>query len=109
MTLLCIESDRPEMLIWGARTESRDLGLAETKHCETCEKERPFKLILQYKYAHLWYVFQWVFKKKTFCCVMCAHAESSWMQRRLRWASREIPFLDVAATAGWFLSACLLL
>lgn len=47
------------MIIWGSGGGSADLGVVERKSCATCEKERPFKILLQYRYAHLYY-FRWV-------------------------------------------------
>ncbi len=47
------------MIIWGTGGNGADLGVVEHKHCDTCEKERPFKLLLQYRYAHLYYL-RWV-------------------------------------------------
>lgn len=50
------------MIIWGSGGGGADLGQVELRHCETCEKERPFKLLLQYRYAHLYYL-RWVTEK----------------------------------------------
>ena len=44
------------MIIWGSASDTKDLGVVETKHCDTCEKERHFKLVLQYRYSHLYEV-----------------------------------------------------
>lgn len=51
-----------KMIIWGSGGGGADLGVAEHKECATCEKERPFKVLLQYKYAHLYYL-RWVTSK----------------------------------------------
>jgi hypothetical protein len=60
------------MFIWGSKSEFRDLGVAETKHCETCGAVRPFKTILTYKLAHIWYLFTWVTGKKYhLACDVC--------------------------------------
>ena len=59
------------MIIWGSGGGSADLGVAEHRACPTCEKERPFKVLLQYKYAHLYYL-RWVTKKAYFlACDVC--------------------------------------
>jgi len=50
------------MIIWGSGSGGVDLGVAEQRNCLTCEKERPFKVLLQYKYSHLYYL-RWVTKK----------------------------------------------
>ena len=59
------------MFIWGAKGEVADLGFRANKHCPTCEKERPFHLMLQYTVRHFWYVFKWVTGKQyaTVCAV----------------------------------------
>ena len=50
------------MIIWGSGGGGSDLGVVEHRHCSTCEKERPFKLLLQYRYGHLYYL-RWVTQK----------------------------------------------
>ena len=52
------------MIIWGSGGKSIDLGQTQTKRCETCEKDRPFKTLLNYRYAHLYYIFGWLTQKK---------------------------------------------
>ncbi len=47
-------------IIWGSGGNSVDLGVTEHKHCEICERERPFATVLQYRYAHLYWVFSWI-------------------------------------------------
>jgi hypothetical protein len=60
------------MLIWGSRSESKDLGPVETKMCPTCEKERPFHLFVQYRLHHIWYLFKWVTQKQSLqLCEVC--------------------------------------
>lgn len=51
------------MLIWGSGGDVVQLGNAGEAHCQICEKDRPFKNILSYRYAHLWYLFSWVTEK----------------------------------------------
>jgi len=52
------------MFIWGAKSQVADLGLQASRHCPTCEKQRPFHLMLQYTVRHFWYVFRWVTGKQ---------------------------------------------
>lgn len=60
------------MLIWGSRSESKDLGPIETRSCPTCEKERPFHLFVQYRLHHIWYLFKWVTQKQYLqLCEVC--------------------------------------
>ena len=59
------------MIIWGSGGGGADLGVAEHRDCATCEKERPFKVLLQYRYAHLYYL-RWVTKKAYYlACEVC--------------------------------------
>jgi len=60
------------MILCGSSSKTRDLGFAERKRCETCGKERPFKLFLRYRYGHIAYLFKWVKKKKYYVlCRVC--------------------------------------
>src|SRR5207245_11277748 len=60
------------MIIWGRGGDNKDLGQVKTQQCATCEKERPFKLLLQYRFAHLYYSFSWVTQKKyLLVCDVC--------------------------------------
>jgi hypothetical protein len=59
------------MIIWGSGSGQADVGQGEHKHCDTCEKERPFNVFLQYRYAHLYYL-RWVTEKKYhLACEVC--------------------------------------
>ena len=59
------------MIIWGSGGGNADLGVAEQRDCQTCEKERPFKVLLHYKYAHL-YCLRWVTSKAYYlACDVC--------------------------------------
>ncbi|MGL4232601.1 MAG: hypothetical protein ACRCWJ_14655 [Casimicrobium sp.] len=88
------------MLIWGSYGKVSDLGHAETKHCETCEKERPFKLMLQYKVHHIWYLFKWVSSKQyLLLCDVCqrgAKLETKLVEPTL--AKNPIPY---SSRYGW--------
>jgi hypothetical protein len=60
------------MLIWGPGNETKDLGFVERKRCETCGKERPFKLFLRYQYAHIGHLFKWGERRKYYLvCHVC--------------------------------------
>ncbi len=64
------------MLIWGSKGEVADLGAQEQKHCATCEKDRTFKLMLQYKVSHIWYLFKWVSAKQyALACDVCQRGD----------------------------------
>lgn len=52
------------MIVWGKKGHIADLGPEGSRHCPACEKERPFRLILQYTVHHIWYLFRWVSGKQ---------------------------------------------
>lgn len=87
------------MIIWGSGGGSADLGVAEHRACPTCEKERPFKVLLQYKYAHLYYL-RWVTKKAYFlACDIChrgAPLDAKAVEAKLE--KNPIPFMT---RNGW--------
>ena len=82
------------MLIWGSAGETKDLGAVETRRCDTCKKERPFKLFLQYRYSHIWYLFSWISAKKyLLLCDVChrgAELDSGKVESKLK--KNPIPF-----------------
>ena len=64
------------MLVWGSRGGVADLGPQGSRHCPVCERERSFRLMLQYKVSHLWYVFKWVSEKQyAVVCDVCRRGE----------------------------------
>jgi len=64
------------MLIWGSGGKQVDLGVLEQRECGTCEKSRPFKLTLIYKYFHLYWIFKCVTEKKYW--LMCEICSRGW-------------------------------
>jgi hypothetical protein len=60
------------MIIWGSRGNMIDLGQHSTQYCAVCERERPFHLVLLYRYWHLYWIFCVVTKKTyTLQCSVC--------------------------------------
>lgn len=88
------------MLIWGSKGEVSDLGVQCSQHCPTCERERPFKLMLQYKVHHIWYLFKWVTQKQyMLVCDVCqrgAKLDAKEVEGKL--TKHPIPFLS---RFGW--------
>lgn len=65
------------MLVWGSRGGVVDLPQQQSRHCPVCERERSFRLRLQYKVSHLWYVFKWVSHKQyAMVCEICQRGEA---------------------------------
>jgi hypothetical protein len=59
------------MIIWGSGGASTDLGVISTESCKTCEKDRPFKIFLNYQYSHLYWC-RWVTKREYIkACDVC--------------------------------------
>jgi hypothetical protein len=64
------------MFVWGSKGGVADLGPQGSRHCPVCERERSFRLILQYKISHIWYVFKWVSEKQyALVCDVCQRGE----------------------------------
>lgn len=64
------------MLVWGSKGGVADLGPQGTKHCAVCERERSFRLLLQYKVSHFWYVLKWVSAKQyAMVCEVCQRGD----------------------------------
>lgn len=64
------------MFVWGSRGGVQDLGPQESRLCPVCERERSFRLMLQYKVSHVWYVFKWVSDKQyAVVCDVCRRGE----------------------------------
>lgn len=87
------------MIIWGSGGQTLDLGEIEKKACATCEKDRPFKLFLNYRWSHLYY-FRWVTKKQyMLLCDVCRRGwelKAKEIEQKLR--KSPIPFMT---RFGW--------
>lgn len=60
------------MIIWGSGGKVVELGSAGNAECAVCEKERAFRNVLAYRYAHVWYLFSWVTRKEYLTvCEVC--------------------------------------
>jgi hypothetical protein len=61
------------MIIWGSKGKTLDLGKVDDKKCEICEKDRPFHVVLSYRYAHLYWFLNWVSEKEyLYVCDICS-------------------------------------
>ena len=60
------------MLIWGTGGATQDYGVATHQKCETCEKDRPFHVLLDYRYFGFYWVFNFITQKKYWLlCEIC--------------------------------------
>jgi hypothetical protein len=61
------------MIVWGSGGDTVDLGVSEHKYCAVCERNRPFRISLQYRYAHIYWIFSWITKKHySLLCDICS-------------------------------------
>ena len=75
-----------------------NLGPREAKDCLTCERSRPFDLILQYRYGGLYWVFNFVMEKKyLLLCSVCARG---W-ELPAKELEREIKTLPIPFMRQW--------
>lgn len=83
------------MIIWGSGGDIIHFGPVKTTQCGHCNTERPFNLMLQYRYGHLYYVFGFVTKKEyVLACDTCSRGivlDSKETESRL--GKSPIPFM----------------
>ena len=48
------------MIVWGSGGKVVNCGAVRSEHCEVCEKERRFNLILQYRYWGVYWIFHFI-------------------------------------------------
>ncbi len=94
------------MLIWGSGGEVKDIKDTGTKFCPTCETARPFKLIVQYKTAHIYYC-KWVTSKQYMnICTICSRGQQYDTKEIEKTLDKPaIPFWD---RRGWLIPAFLI-
>ncbi len=59
------------VIIYGSGGNRIDLGRFSTEHCADCQKARPHKLILDYKYEHLYWCKTVTEKQYYLFCAFC--------------------------------------
>ncbi len=60
------------MIVWGSGGDVIDCGSVATQHCEVCDKERQFNLVLQYRHWGVYWIFNFVTEKKyLMLCNIC--------------------------------------
>jgi hypothetical protein len=83
------------MIIWGSGGNNVDLGLVEHGYCETCQGQRAFRTLLQYRYAHIYWIFSWITRKQYF--LLCEICNRGWtlnaMDVEKRISYNPIPFI----------------
>lgn len=99
------------MIVWGSKGDIVNLGPQEARDCLTCERNRPFDLILQYRYGGLYWVFNFVMDKKYL--LLCQSCGRGWELQSRAVESRvkdvRIPFMrryglaSLAGVIGFFI------
>jgi hypothetical protein len=83
------------VIVWGSRGDVVNFGPQETKDCLTCERPRPFDLIMQYRYGGLYWVFNFVMERKfLLLCQACGRGwelEAKRLNPQLQ--AKSIPFM----------------
>jgi hypothetical protein len=88
------------MIVWGAKSHVVNLGQEAVKHCPTCERARPFNLMLQYTVRHIWYVFRWVTGKQYgVVCDVCQRGDK--VDAKLAEAKLTKSPISFGARWGW--------
>jgi hypothetical protein len=93
---------------WGSGTKSveavADFGVHK---CPICKDSQPFKVTLNYGYAHLWYLFRWVTSRKYFAiCKRCGNGHAiEPRQITGKAAGNPISFMD---RRGWLVGLALI-
>jgi hypothetical protein len=88
------------MIIWGSGGKSIELGQSEVRRCSTCEKDRPFKVFLNYRYSHLYYIFGWITQKKYL--LVCDVCHRGWeLDAKKFEAERPKPPIPFTHRYGW--------
>ena len=64
------------MIVWGSGGSTINLGPLDTRRCDICEKDRPFDVILQYRYWGLYWIFNFMTQKKYL--LLCDVCERGW-------------------------------
>jgi hypothetical protein len=84
------------IFIWGWRSKILALGPAGTLACGPCERPRPFQLVLQYRYFHLYWLLRAVTKRHYLqLCTICSRGpEMDRMQIETRLGGDPVPALD---------------
>jgi len=87
------------MIIWGSGGDHMQLGELEAAHCPNCGMRRPYQLLLQYTYRHIYFL-RWVSSKQYIAaCQICNQGlELDARATEDRLGRNPIPF---ATRYGW--------
>ena len=84
------------MLVWGTGGECKNLGTISHRDCETCERSRPYDLILEYRYWGMYWIFNFITGKKYW--LLCDVCQRGWELHQTEvekhFESLPIPFMQ---------------
>jgi hypothetical protein len=83
------------MIIWGSGGAHAPIGAAGAAHCGNCNAVRSFNYGVDYRYAHIWYLFSWVTRRAYVrLCSVCESGTPVTRAEALASGGKEaIPFL----------------
>ena len=64
------------MIVWRSGSDIVNIEAVESHYCEVCGTERPFHLVLQYKYWGLYWIFSFITKRQYL--VVCEICNRGW-------------------------------
>ncbi len=94
--------------IYGVEADTVDFGQRETRRCDSCNVLASFRLLLWYRFYHLFFVFGAVVEKRHFLqCLSCGHALPTPEPPELQ-TTRRIPLHRRFGLYVWFAFVLLL-
>jgi len=95
------------MLIWGSGSGGLRVGAAGEGDCPHCETKKPYSIYLNYKYAHLYYLFSWITHREYIrACDNCRRGEV--VRRAEAKALAPVDPIPWLRRSGWMLGAGLI-
>src|ERR1700726_2925674 len=79
------------MIIYGTGGNVVDLGRDEFRECPTCGRIQPFRVMLRYRYVHLWYAFGVVDKKEYLSVCKVCHQTVSVKKKEIEPLLERLP------------------
>jgi len=88
------------MLIWGSGSGVCIAGEAGMRECPVCGSAQRFDLSVSYGYAHIWYLFSWVTRRKYLC--VCSRCHNGLVISRREFQQRVVKDpIPIMRRRGW--------
>jgi hypothetical protein len=93
------------MIVWGSGGGSAVAGDGGMLNCPICNCAQRFDIVVNYRYAHVWYIISWVTKREY--SLVCSHCHNGMPATKEQYAGRlsdkdPIPFMR---RRGWLVGA----